>query len=812
MDKESNQRLHTEGAVADYFTIENHSLSTRSADAYKAIDRSRNVPILLWVLKHPLALNSEAVRRFLSRVYSISSINPPISQVTSYGVDSGGTAFSVFPKLDGYSIESGNIGVAEAERRFTAAARLIATLHSNGVVCGDLCSSSFWVNRSGDVQFIGVMGSFDVEAAATAVAPPNDVIPYIAPEQRAGGGITKGCDVFALGVLGYYLLTKIYPYGSGTAALVGDYNISSIKPVNGLIAKPPVWSSEVLMRMLSPSPDDRYGNAGEVLEAISESRKRAYSDSQKPVKISTAASLVDKPEHALTVQPDLNTQRSGGAKTGLRAIGITILLGMLAAVIVLSKDVLFPKHEIASMEDDVIYEKTSEVANDQLKEAINVISEAQVSLAEKAEQLEKIVISDDPIAHAILVKQAKEASGNELRKLAERAVLERARRLGLMRSAAQVNQWLRGVRGNSLPKAYEPVLKSLDTTLPIEARNSFLRQGYAAEPALFLRLAVALAIDLKRLDDYQPVIAQLVGDSLGLEDANSHSSLALVLSSPELSLIFGEDIVQRRNEIPDEDVLWLLRKLAERNDANVRAIASLAVDRGMLSPLRQYFIGLIRDRSNLPPDIVRALIRAAGGVVELEDISSIGRWFDLDAEKIMLAICASIDDKGMLTQTFDRLAAKSLNTKPASSIIPWIRRNQWSKRGDLANAVGVLGHASLFEDKELEGALVPFEPYMRNSELAEILATSGDARITKIVVDNYSEMIGLGGLLSLLKNPDKEVKIAAINNLKGYNDLGALKLIVDAYERERDPEIKQLFRENFWMIEERERSKKKSNG
>ena len=809
MSEHVNQPLHTEGTVADYFTIENHTLSTRSADAYKAIDKSRNAPILLWVLRHPLAVNSEAVRRYLSRMYSISHCEPAVSSITSYGVDATGTAFAIFPKLDGYRIESGNIEPAEAERRFTAALRLASNLHSNGIVCGDICQSSFWVNRSGDVQFIGVMGSFDVEAAATAMSPPNDVIPYIAPEQRAGGGITKSSDVFALGVLGYYLLTRTYPYGSGTAALVGEYNLSNVKPVSAIVQKPPVWSHDVLMQMLDPNPDVRYGNASEVLEAITDCRKRIYAEEQKPVRVTTEAALVTKGSGQYSahtpVPAKVPQQESKG--TGFRVLGIAFILALIGVSLALSKDFLFPRQEIASVEDDVIYERTSDVANDQLKEAISVIAETEVSLAEKAEQLEKIVINDDPIAHAILVKQAKEATNKDFRKLAERAVLERARRLGLMRSAAQVNQWLRGIKGESLPVAYEPVLKSLDKTLPIEARNSFLRQGYAAEPNLFLRLAVALAIDLKRLDDYQPVIAQLVGDSLGLEDAAKHSSLALVLANPELSLIFGEDIIQRRNEIPDDDVLWLLRKLAERGDVNVRAIASLAVDRGMLSTLRQYFLSLVRDRGNLPPDIVRSLIRAAGGVVELKDISAFGRWYDLAAERILLAVCAEVQEKKILIQAFDLLAGKSLSIKPVAGLVPWIRRNQWAKRGDLAHAVGVLGHEEMFTEKDIADALVAFEPYLRDSELAEVLATSGKANITKVVVDNYSEMIGLGGLLALLKNPEKRVKVAAIKHLKGYNDLGALKLIVDAYEREKDPEIREIYKDNFWMIKEREASR-----
>ncbi|MBX7139154.1 MAG: hypothetical protein K1X83_14360, partial [Oligoflexia bacterium] len=82
--------LHTQGTVADYFVIESHILSTRTADAYKAVDKSRSMPVCLWMLRHPLALNSEAVKRLLQRINAISEITPAVSDLSAYGVDGGG--------------------------------------------------------------------------------------------------------------------------------------------------------------------------------------------------------------------------------------------------------------------------------------------------------------------------------------------------------------------------------------------------------------------------------------------------------------------------------------------------------------------------------------------------------------------------------------------------------------------------------------------------------------------------------------------------------------------------------------------------
>jgi hypothetical protein len=77
-------------------------------------------------------------------------------------------------------------------------------------------------------------------------------------------------------------------------------------------------------------------------------------------------------------------------------------------------------------------------------------------------------------------------------------------------------------------------------------------------------------------------------------------------------------------------------------------------------------------------------------------------------------------------------------------------------------------------------------------------------RISQIIVQRYAGSLGLGGLINLLSDSAKEIRIAAIKSLKDYNDIGALKIIIDRYERERDPAVREAYRENFWVIKERE--------
>ncbi|MBX7139381.1 MAG: hypothetical protein K1X83_15545 [Oligoflexia bacterium] len=811
--------LHTQGTVADYFVIESHILSTRTADAYKAVDKSRSMPVCLWMLRHPLALNSEAVKRFLQRINAISEITPAVSDISAYGVDGGGAAFAVFPPLDGQSILSGNLEMAEAERRLTAALRLVDRLHQSGIVCGDLCNSSFWVNRAGDLRLIGVMGSFDSEAVATAMLPPADSIPFFPPEQRSGAGIEPSSDVFSLGVLGYHLLTGRYPYGEGAAALMAQFDINKVAPPSALLAPPPVWGDAVLMQALNPDPTKRFRTAGDMLAALINCRSRAFDAEKQPVrtmrhdavKVSSSGDGKSGNSQTLHPMPQIAAATEEAVEKHVRRNMSKLLIGSVLGTVLFFALVLprlsghgsNPAKGAArsgGLEGDI-----AALGSDELRQAVNAVSKDSADVnGEHGEELEKIANSDDPLAHQILVKMAMDAKTGELREASEKAIVERARRLGLLRSAEQVRQWLRTVRSEQSESAYEPVLKSLDTTLPPDARSKYIRQAYAVEPDFALRLAAALAVDTGNLDEYQPVISQLVGDVLKLAEASQHSSVALILAEPNLAMIFGEDVIQKRASMPDGDLLWVLRVLADRNDINVRAIASLAVERGVLPPVRAQFLQLIRDRADLPPDVVHALLRAAAGATRVEDISTIGQWYDLQAETVLLAILADNTEKDILTEALDVLAGRSLTIEPSASLVQWVRRKYWSERADFARCIGMLANVDRVKQEDLDKLFDGIDQFAKDGELVELLLGSSSPAVVRSVLAKFGDLVNLGGLLKLLSSPDKEIRISAVKALKSYNDLGALKIIIDHYEKEQDPDVKQAYKDTFWMIKQRE--------
>lgn len=807
MTEADQDYFHLKQHVRDLYEVGGHIASTRSADAYRGVDQHTGQSVCLWVLRHSLTINSDAVKRFMQRARALERLEPMVARILDFGVDSQGVAFAALPPPEGSLVISGRLDLMEAERRFVSCVRVVDALHRAGLVCGDLSGNSFWVKRGGEVELIGVMGSFDVEAAQTAMMPPAETIPFIAPEQRSGGVIGPATDVFALGVLGYFLFTQRFPFGEGPAALVNRLSLDEIAPISSLAPLAPRWCDEFMFVALNPNPQLRYGSAGEMLTGLNTLRSKFIpSESQllpivtKPKRISHDGEVQQFSGAEIRPKADSPGRRINiGLPNWALAVLFIVVIPSLTVVLIRTFKGDPPKP--AANQPPIAEAGSGETGN--IESASQLLASAGVRDKERLKQLTSLVSSDDPLAHELLVHGATLAETPEIRQLVERAIIDRALRLGLKRSADQVRFWLRSFGGTMPPANYEGVLRALDKVRPTSEQASTLRQAYPQSPDFVMKLAVALALDQDDLEGYQPLLAQLVGDNLQIADASQHSSLALILAHPQLGLSYGDDVVQRLKKIPNSDISWLLKILGDRGDSNVRAVASEARDRGELSPIRNAYLDIIKARSNLPREIAQVLVRAASGSVRSEDVAVIGGWYDLDGESVLLTLLTDTSDPALLSEEFDTLAGKNISSEPTATLLEWIRRDHWNDRLKAAQAVGILGSQALVTPARLDEALISLEQLGMDPQIIAALLKNASPALSAKLVARYPEEVGVYGILGLLGNSDKTVRIAAIKQLEKVNDVGASKMIIDNYEKEKDPEVKQAYKNTFWFIRER---------
>ena len=210
--------------------------------------------------------------------------HPGIVIVHDVGRDSdSGTLFIALEHLRGRTLDELTDGGRslpwrEAARILASVARALHHAHQHGIVHRDMKPANVMVLDSGETKVMD-FGIAKIEAGLHHLTTPGEFLGtplYMAPEQAQGGPVTPRTDVFALGAIGFTLLT-------GRPAFLGDSVARIITRVVGedpgfpsLIAPgvPPEIDG-IVARALAKDPAARFSDMqamAEDLEAVLEGR------------------------------------------------------------------------------------------------------------------------------------------------------------------------------------------------------------------------------------------------------------------------------------------------------------------------------------------------------------------------------------------------------------------------------------------------------------------------------------------------------------------------------------------------------------
>ncbi len=728
--------------LSNYFQVESHLLEGLFADAYKAVDKTTTRPVCLWMFRSRLKDQVGADDAFLERISLLSAELP--GSILRFGVDSSGVAFATVPPLDGRPLVGGGIDPVEAERRFLACLRIVSALHERGVSLGDITEGSFWVDRTGTVRLVGVMGDFS-EYFMEAEEPKM-------PEYVSKGSPFEK-DCYSLSVIAVRLFTGAFPDGRVTITAKGA----------------PPWVHSVLQAGV----DSKYKTASEILNDIQEARKRVVDEAYMPAapKAGGLTKIAPRESQLIVGRSVKQKEEEEEIVEGSRASSalIVVAIGALAALGI----------------GGFIYWSQSEKTL--VEGGVSPVVSVGTEVVDESE-LRKLSASDDPVAHEKLIEMAISSAD---RSRPEFYLLERARRRGSLRAAEQVRRWLREPK----QELYRTVMRLLDPGIPKNIQGDLLKDVYVKEQNFGLNLSAALFLD-STLDE--ALLKSFIGDSLPGIEKSKLSIFGLILAQPMLAAEFGEDVIQKKESITDSDLIELIKILAVRSDSFIRPVAHAALERGLVDKRRGLFLELIRDRNDLPVHVIQTLAFAS---LEDTDISALGGWKDRDLEKVLLSVCGAFTDKDKLKMALDFLGATTVSSEPATSILRWVKDKAWENRSNFAPLLGALFAPERFSKTQLDEAFKAIESFANDKKLIAILVQSDAAALT--MIRKYPSLIGVPRALALLRNPDPEVRAGAIEVLKGTNDLGAMKLIINAFEAEKDSSVKEKFRSTFWFVKDR---------
>jgi serine/threonine protein kinase len=161
----------------------------------------------------------------------------------------------------------GPMGAAEALVVGDAVCRALAAVHRAGLVHRDVKAENVIRESGGRIVLMDIgLGS---AMGDTSLDVPAGTPLYLAPELFAGGRAGVGTDLYALGVLLFFLSTGEYPVRAGTIDGIAHAHAEGRRrTLHDLRPDLPAAFVHVVERAIAPDPRLRFDSAGAMLEAI----------------------------------------------------------------------------------------------------------------------------------------------------------------------------------------------------------------------------------------------------------------------------------------------------------------------------------------------------------------------------------------------------------------------------------------------------------------------------------------------------------------------------------------------------------------
>jgi Tol biopolymer transport system component len=276
-------------------------------ERYKASDTRRNRIVALTVLPPEVSGQPDVKARLERETRTISSLNHPnIPALIDVGHQDPSTDFVVTEFVDGETLGQrlarGPLELHEALAAAIAIADSLDKAHRQGIVHGGLNPSTVMLTPGGPklldfglarlTEEVMPLVSTSMATTRTSVASLADVpaasMPYLAPEQFAGGGADARSDLFAFGAILYEMVTGRRAFDEKTQALlIAAVQSVDPEPVCKVLPAAPPALDYLVMRCLNKDPRQRFQTA---LDLVSELQWMARGDAHVGVVVPPAVS------------------------------------------------------------------------------------------------------------------------------------------------------------------------------------------------------------------------------------------------------------------------------------------------------------------------------------------------------------------------------------------------------------------------------------------------------------------------------------------------------------------------------------------
>jgi serine/threonine-protein kinase len=280
LSSDAELRAVVERALSANYEIDREIGRGGMGIVYRAKDRRLKRTVAVKLLPPELAYRREIKSRFLREAETAAQLNHP-NVVPIYTVDEReGLVYFVMACVDGCTLakrmaDVQRFDIDEARRILREVAEALSYAHARGVVHRDIKPDNILLDGESGRAMVTDFGiaravqdttGSRLTATGMAIGTPA----YMSPEQAAGDREIDGrSDLYSLGVVGYQMLAGELPFtASSTPAMLMKHIAERPIPVEQHRRDIPPPLAATVMTLLEKEPDQRFENAGVLLQAL----------------------------------------------------------------------------------------------------------------------------------------------------------------------------------------------------------------------------------------------------------------------------------------------------------------------------------------------------------------------------------------------------------------------------------------------------------------------------------------------------------------------------------------------------------------